>query len=640
MVNLELINNLWLQIDKVHLSYLQTEESLQRIEQKKKLEAYMKEYLCMVASNQRFYFATTKDVLYTSILRRNVPTANFSLSKFCHAWEMLGMYAANLIGQPWRKEFKEIRLYSGAYKYQIGQQLVGAEEILKQMGFTLDVELDCLIVQGMLDYDRLVLVSRDCLLAKVESQILSEIHVALRTCSWSDIFEYRDQYVGTVSHCVRGLMYQFHQKKSMMQYQYAMGPIGPHEMYPTSVPYHNYPYPLSPELYAMPYLPVSVDEPDPKHQFLDFNMFERPQPAPSQGPFGKVAKSVPTFDCNFDIDRLEQLCYEDLDFTDGVPQRKLMKEKPVITPSREYADEFRGYRDLIQIQDTANITPAVEESRGFRDLFQIEGTSNSSHFTPARGEFRGYSELIQVEGASNNPRNMSTEDSRSYRELIQVEGPSNNPRSRSTAEESKVYRELIQVEGSPNNPRNRSTGEEFKNYRELIQVEGPSSKPRNRSTAEEFREYRELIKVEDASNNPRNRLTGEEPKSYHELIQVEGPSNNPHNRAAGEEFKDYRELIKIEGTSNNSHNKLNREEPKVYRELVQIEGWECLSCTYVNREDSEICDMCAKSRRRGPECHPLLRGGRECSQCTLVNPPEQVECQACSTSLNYAPTYI
>ena len=38
MVNLELINNLWLQIDKVHLSYLQTEESLQRIEQKKKLE--------------------------------------------------------------------------------------------------------------------------------------------------------------------------------------------------------------------------------------------------------------------------------------------------------------------------------------------------------------------------------------------------------------------------------------------------------------------------------------------------------------------------------------------------------------------------------------------------------------------------
>ena len=44
MVNLEVINHLWLQIDKVHLSYLQTEESLQRIEQKKKLEGLLSLY--------------------------------------------------------------------------------------------------------------------------------------------------------------------------------------------------------------------------------------------------------------------------------------------------------------------------------------------------------------------------------------------------------------------------------------------------------------------------------------------------------------------------------------------------------------------------------------------------------------------
>ena len=38
MVNLEVINNLWFQIDKLHLIYLQTEDSPSRIEQKKKLE--------------------------------------------------------------------------------------------------------------------------------------------------------------------------------------------------------------------------------------------------------------------------------------------------------------------------------------------------------------------------------------------------------------------------------------------------------------------------------------------------------------------------------------------------------------------------------------------------------------------------
>ena len=72
----------------------------------------------------------------------------------------------------------------------------------------------------------------------------------------------------------------------------------------------------------------------------------------------------------------------------------------------------------------------------------------------------------------------------------------------------------------------------------------------------------------------------------------------------------------------------------------QLVGWECLSCTYVNGDGREICDMCSKSRHRGPECQPLFRGGRECSECTLVNPPEAVKCQACSTSLNHAPTYI
>jgi len=486
MVNLEVINHLWLQIDKVHLSYLQTEESLQRIEQKKKLEGYMKEYLCLVASNQRFYFSTTKDVLYTSILRRNVPTTNFSLTKFCHAWEMLGSYAANLIGQPWRKEFKEIRLYSGAYKYQIAQQLVGAEEILRQMGYSLDEEFDRLVVQGMLDYDRIVLVSRDCLLAKVESQILAEIHtalsVSLRMCSWADIFEYRDQYVGTVSHCVRGLMYQYHQKKSLA-YQYGVPTssayLAPHEVYPTGVPYQIPLYqPMhQPVPYGM-YLPMTlpVDEPDSKNQFLDLKYFEEPAKK-LESPIsvwnaanaGEVLKSIPKFDYSFDIDQLEQLCYEDLEpkmiLPDGARAKKLneKKEKPVaILP----------------------VSPAP-----------VQNTTMS------------------------------------------------------------LNRESLSMK--------------------------PSSVGRNSP---------ELF-ISDASNKFQHRPT------------VVGPS-------------------------------------KAFREHIQIRGWECFSCTYVNEEKSDICDMCAKSRHPGSESRPLFRGGRQCSQCTLVNPPEEVKCQACSTSLNHAPTYI
>ena len=67
----------------------------------------MKEYLSLVTANQRFYSSTTKVVLYSSILNKS---DQFSPAKFAHAWEMLGAYAGNLLKQPWRKEFKEIRV--------------------------------------------------------------------------------------------------------------------------------------------------------------------------------------------------------------------------------------------------------------------------------------------------------------------------------------------------------------------------------------------------------------------------------------------------------------------------------------------------------------------------------------------------
>lgn len=40
-----------------------------------------------------------------------------------------------------------------------------------EMGYTLDIEYNRLIVQGILDYDRIVRCHRDCLLAQVESEV-------------------------------------------------------------------------------------------------------------------------------------------------------------------------------------------------------------------------------------------------------------------------------------------------------------------------------------------------------------------------------------------------------------------------------------------------------------------------------------
>jgi spermatogenesis-associated protein 2 len=68
--------------------------------------------------------------------------------------------------------------------------------------------------------------------------------------------------------------------------------------------------------------------------------------------------------------------------------------------------------------------------------------------------------------------------------------------------------------------------------------------------------------------------------------------------------------------------------------------WECVTCTFLNVPSRDICEMCGKSKVRGPEVRPLASGGRECPQCTLVNEKGVGTCEACGNSLKDSPTYI
>lgn len=71
-----------------------------------------------------------------------------------------------------------------------------------------------------------------------------------------------------------------------------------------------------------------------------------------------------------------------------------------------------------------------------------------------------------------------------------------------------------------------------------------------------------------------------------------------------------------------------------------VKIWECMYCTYHNRNEKPVCEMCGKSRDPGNEDKPLVSGGRECPKCTLVNPRGVEQCGACQESLKNSPTYI
>ena len=364
-------------------------------------------------------------------------------------------------------------------------------------------------------------------------QILGEIHSSLtmnlRPCSWATIFDYRDSYVGSVPHVVRGLMYQQAQKESQqMAYAYSTPvtappayALGPHEVYPTVYhhPYHQYQHQhhhhhhmqqqqqQTRPVYAYSYqaehrghattsaylpktlpgleMPVNSTVPQPLSTTKSNHRAEEPKQSSHtvREPFevwnnnnngAPVMKSVPKFDSLLDIDRLEQLCYDEVD------TRQSKAEIKMTTSSKE------THRTRNHTKETTTTT-AMSSSK---------------------------SQIVI------------------------------NPVSEKTS--------------------------------------------------------RVATKTAVAST------TGARPKEN---------SHPPSNGTAA--------VNQSKATASSKQN-----------------GWECLFCTFCNASDREICEMCAKSRSRGPESRPLHRGGRECSNCTLVNPPDEETCAACSTSLVHAPTYI
>lgn len=77
------------------------------------LVGYIKEYLCLVPHDRKFLFRETADVLHQSATQKE----DFSGYRAASAWNAIGMYAANLLAQPWRKEYKEMKVTANLQFY-------------------------------------------------------------------------------------------------------------------------------------------------------------------------------------------------------------------------------------------------------------------------------------------------------------------------------------------------------------------------------------------------------------------------------------------------------------------------------------------------------------------------------------------
>ncbi|KAK8721972.1 hypothetical protein OTU49_012403, partial [Cherax quadricarinatus] len=208
------------EMNTLHLGYIETEDSPHKLEQREKLERVIMEYLAITPHSHKFTFHQVSEVLENSVNT----VGEFSAYSAACAFDALAHYAANLITQPWRKEFREIKLYSGFWVHQVAHHLAGAESVLSLMGYvprsrppagSSDCgDPACLVLEGVLDPDLISRLALDCLIAYCECQVLKKISEGVREfgLTWRQILQFRQLHIGGVDVTVRHLLFTLRQR--------------------------------------------------------------------------------------------------------------------------------------------------------------------------------------------------------------------------------------------------------------------------------------------------------------------------------------------------------------------------------------------------------------------------------------------
>lgn len=201
-----------------HWTFLETEESIKKLEERKKLEGCLKEFLCLVSHDRKFFLPETGQVLRKTVCGLNEFTAQNAIVGF----EAISQYANNLFTKPWRKEFRMLKTYSGSYQHEVESNLIDADKLFLAMGYHRIAE-DTFVLEGPICPDQVTNVSRDAMTAYVECQIMKHIYAGLSaagfTCSWQDIFHYRERHVGGVTQTIKEMAYRLHEKRLRKEQQ-------------------------------------------------------------------------------------------------------------------------------------------------------------------------------------------------------------------------------------------------------------------------------------------------------------------------------------------------------------------------------------------------------------------------------------
>ncbi|XP_014472168.1 PREDICTED: protein tamozhennic [Dinoponera quadriceps] len=628
-----------MKLEHSHLAYLQTDDSPLKLQQRHKLEGFIKEYLCLVPNENKYVFQETADILHRSA----ATVTDFSGYRAATAWSAISLYAANLLAQPWRKEYRTVRTYSGYYKHEVEANLIGAELMFEQMGYK-HTGLGVLTLEGPIDPDKVSSVSRDAIVAFVECQILKQIWESVSqnyTISWLEVLEFRESNVGTPEQAIRALNYRFleklHQNRAVKTNSYKDYYAQQQQTSVDPVPLTAVPYQLmQPNYNAATMPPVCQTD---YRRIEDVSNIVSANYRYYQPPDHTFVNCCNTYGC---------LLHGNKFYSGGVQADPYCATLPAYPPIRvptgrlieldavpastviHYGDKAprkshrisdldevdfyrRQQQPLSDVDHYSEYGKTMDRKAASRSNSSVGRTRGDSYdtwdFVYKNLESQGYSkDLGEREDVLQHRKELDSRAQSKHRTLrTENEGKYSAHRS----EKRRSGRsEANDVDASETNGRNHQDVLPFKKKSSSFDL-SDSSRYNNSGAA---------LTMDAYSQDKRHNQTLPMPRTHRSSDQIARIEDSLRN-------------LDIARTSKDPTGKEGRQDANERR-------WNCGTCTYLNTPDRDICEMCGKSRYKGNEDKPLASGGKECPKCTLVNEKDVSICDACHASLKDSPTYI
>ncbi|XP_022128485.2 uncharacterized protein LOC111002630 [Pieris rapae] len=599
---------LWQRIEDAHYSYLEIDDSPEKLQQKKKLQGYITEYLSLVPNEYKFGLQETSKVFQRTV--NELP--DYSAYRAGIGWAAMARYAANLLAQPWRKEYKVVRLYCGFYKHEVEANLVGGESLLQAMGYR-SLGGGRLALDGPVCPDMAAAVSRDALIAQCESQIMASIWEGVWSgggrVSWAAVAAERlapsrglfDED-GVYSNMPAPAAPRRHPPCRCPDVASFAFPPCEMPAFPYAVPYY---FPLRPS-YALPpplYAPANSGPNDA----IDGSIPRRPV--------------VPTARLiEYDSERDEKRSRR----VDG-PSRS--ESRPALKAREDGTGTYESW-DYV-----------------FRNLSSKdrEGDGGSCFSQSSDRDSRTLDRLERDDRRKYRPTTLDLEDGLRALDLDRShdEEASRTAKVNESLMRLKREQESKRVKRRPEERTPEVRKPEERRPKKTEYIGNPSADglvtPKvapdkvKLLSKREIKDRKEVLKLTvtgQVSSAEVKKLKRTAKSAAAEAEKTRKPSENGVHEAYGP-------------TSVASSSQPSGLETQLTVSLEDgpAERWQCGTCTYLNARGLHVCDMCGKSKR-APRIQPLTSGGRECPACTLVNRRDAKSCDACGTGLDRCPTYI